>query len=426
MHVKNTIKKRSLLQRLYDGIKKEFRALGPGFITGSADNDPSGIGTYSLAGAKYGPLMLWLLPFQLPLMYAVQIMSARIGLVTGKGLAANMKDYFPKPILYSAIAILVIANTINIGADISIMAASMQLVFGYQIYFWAIFTTLIMIALEIFVSYRTYSRLLLFLSSFLIAYIITGLLTTDDWGKVIQHTFTPYIQCDKEFLLIAAGFVGTTISPYLFFWQASQEIEEKLDHKTEDEIKELIEKMPKDTWIGMFFSQFVALFIVLTCYSALHKNGITTIDSAYDAAIALQPFAGKFAYIIFSVGIIGAGLLGIPILAGASAYALAEIFDYPRSLAHKFHQAKFFYGVIAISTLLGLCINFMGINPIQALLYAAIVNCFAAVPFILFLLILANKKELMGEFSNGYGINFLGIVTFFLMTTAALLPLWCR
>lgn len=426
MDGRDTSKQRSLLRRIINFIKKEFKVLGPGFITGSADNDPSGIGTYSLAGAKYGPLMLWLLPFQLPLMYAMQIMSARIGLVTGKGLAANMKAYFPKPILYTAIAILVIANTINIGADISIMAASMQLVFGYKIYFWAIVTTIIMIALQVFVSYHTYSKLLLFFSSFLISYIITGLVTTDNWGHVIQQTFTPHIQCDKEFLLIAAGFIGTTISPYLFFWQASQEIEEKLDHKTEDEIKELVERMPRDTWIGMFFSQFVALFIVLTCYSALYKNGITSIDSAYDAAIALQPFAGKFAYIVFSVGIIGAGLLGIPILAGASAYALSELFDYPKSLAYKFHQAKFFYSVIAASTLLGLSINFIGINPIQALLYAAVVNCVAAVPFILFLLILANKKDLMGDFSNGYGINLLGVITFLLMTTAALLPLWCR
>jgi Mn2+/Fe2+ NRAMP family transporter len=401
-------------------IKETFQILGPGFITGAADDDPSGIGTYSIAGAKYGPLLLWLVPFQLPLMYAIQNMCGRIGLVTGKGLAANMKIYFPKYLFYTAIVILCVANVINIGADISIMAASIKLVFGYNIHFWAIITTAFIVVVQIFIPYHTYSKILLGLSVFLFSYMITAFVTVDSWLEILYYTFTPHIQWNKDFLVVMAGFIGTTISPYLFFWQTSQEIEEKLDHKTKSEIKKIIDDMPKDTFMGMFFSQLMALFIVVTCYCALHKNGITEITSAYDAAIALKPFAGEAAYIVFSLGIIGAGLLGIPVLAGSTAYALSELFNKKEGLSYTFGEAKFFYSVIAVSTFLGLIINFIGINPITALLYAAVINCIAAVPLVLFVLILANKKELMGQYANGYFLNIMGCITFLVLLLSAL------
>ena len=408
-------------QYIKNKTKKVLSILGPGFITGSSDDDPSGIGTYSIAGAQYGPLFLWLAPFQLPLMYAMQNMCARIGLVTGKGLATNMKIYFPRFIFYPAIFILVCANTINIGADISIMAESINLVFGGNTHFWAIITTIFIVCMEIFISYHRYSKILLFLSLFLFSYAITAFIVTNNWSQVMYYTFIPHLYWKKEYLLMIVGFIGTTISPYLFFWQTSQEIEEKLDHKSKKEIKQLVGQMPLDTFIGMFFSQLMALFIVLTCCFSLHNNGITNINSAYDAAMALKPFAGQCASIVFSVGIIGAGLLGIPVLAGSSAYALAETYDKPKGLSNTFSQARFFYLVIAISTFIGLGINFIGINPIKALFYAAVINGIAAIPFVFFVLILANKKELMGTYKNGLFLNTMGIITGMVMTISALL-----
>jgi NRAMP (natural resistance-associated macrophage protein)-like metal ion transporter len=403
-------------------IKKTFSILGPGFITGAADDDPSGIGTYSIAGAQYGLRLLWLIPFQLPLMYAMQHMAGRIGLLSGQGLAVNMKRYFPAFLVYSSLASLVIANAINIGADISIMGSSMELVLGYHAGFWAVLATVFIVAVEIFISYHTYSKILFFLSCFLLSYIVTALMTTESWSEVLYFMFIPHMQWDKEFLLVMAGFIGTTISPYLFFWQAAQEIEENLDHKSARQVDQLVEDLPMDTFIGMFFSQLMTLCIVLTCFSTLHKHGITQITSAHEAAIALKPFAGACASLIFSLGIIGAGLLGIPVLAGSSAYALSELLDKPRGLDNTFNQARFFYGVIATSTFVGLAINFLGINPIQALLYAAIINCVVAVPFIAFVLILSNKKEIMREHVNGPVFNLLGVVTLLLAVGAAILP----
>lgn len=412
---------RNLFEIAKNKTKKIFKVIGPGFLSGAADNDPSAIGTYSMAGAQYGLLLLWLIPFQLPLMYAMQTMCARIGLITGKGLAFNMKHYFSKPILYTALFILVCSNTINIGADISIMAASIKLVFGLNIYFWAIITTVFILFMEVFIPYHTYSKILLGLTTFLLSYIITALIATNNWLEVLKYIFTPHFEWNKEFILITTGFIGATLSPYLFFWQSSQEIEEKLDHKTKKEVHEVIKQMPKDTFIGMFFSQLVTLCIVLTSYSSLYKNGIHNINSAYDAAIALKPFAGEYASIFFSIGVIGAGLLCIPVLAGSSAYALAEIFDKPEGLAYKFHEARFFYGVIITSTLIGLLIHCIGIDPIKALLYASIINCVAAIPFVLFVLILSNKKELMGPYKNGWLFNTLGAITFLVLLASTIL-----
>lgn len=405
-------------------LKNKLKIVGPGFITGSADDDPSGIGTYSVAGAQFGPKLLWLVPFQLPLMYAMQHMAGKIGLVTGKGLAANMQAHVPKVILYGCLAILIFANALNIGADISIMAASAHLLLGASPALWAIIMTAAVMAMQIFISYHLYSKILLLFSSFLLSYAVAAFMAVDDWWEIVRFMAVPTMEWNKEFLLVITGFIGTTISPYLFFWQTAQEVEEINEHGHTKKTLKMIKELPTDTFSGMLFSQLMSLFIVVTCYTTLYKNGITTIVTPDDAARALEPFAGKFASLIFSVGIIGAGLLGIPVLAGSSAYALAEIFDKPRSLAHQWHEAQFFYGVIALSTLAGLAINFLGINPIDALLYAAIINCIAAVPFVAFVLVLANKKNVMGMYKNNLFLNIMGGATLLIMIACSAVTLY--
>lgn len=415
------------MKRLVKYVHKTLKILGPGFVTGSADDDPSGIGTYSMGGAQFGLLLLWLIPFQLPMMYVLQSICGRIGLVTGKGLAAIMKENFPKVIVYCCVGILVVANTINIGANIAIMASCMKLLFGFSRHLWAILVTVFIVVMQVVIPYHAYSKILLSLSFFLLSYAITAVMVIDNWAEVFYYIMVPHIQWNKDFLLLMTGVIGTTISPYLFFWHTSQEIEEKLDHKTEDEIRDLVEAMPLDTFMGMFFSQLMALFIVLTCYGALYKNGGASITSAYDAAMALQPLAGEFASVLFSLGIIGAGLLGISVLAGSSAYACAELFNKPEGLNYTFFQAPFFYGVIIVSTVVGLVINCIGINPMQALLYAAVVNCIAAVPLVGILLIVSNKKEIMGEYANGLFFNVVGVIALCVMAASAgvtLLSLW--
>ncbi len=407
------------------GLCKLGRMLGPGFLTGAADDDPSGIGTYSMAGAKYGLKMAWLVPFQLPLMFAIQEMSARIGLKTRRGLAANMKQFFPKFIVYPAIFILVFANVVNIGADIAIMAASTHMMLGVNIQLWAVVITLGIILLQVFVSYHLYSRLLLWTAVFLLAYVITAFMVTQSWLEVLKFSFTPHMIFNADFILVATGFIGTTISPYLFFWQASQEVEELNDKKShqiaEISSASLIKKMRLDTFIGMFFSQLIALFILVTCFYSLHLHGITEINTAADAAMALRPLAGDWAYLLFTVGIVGSGLLGIPVLAGSTAYALVELTNYRGSLADTYKEAPFFYGVIIISTLLGLCMTFVMTNPVQALLYAAVVNGIVAVPFIFFIIVLANKKEVMEEHKNKYLANLGGGITLGLMLASVVI-----
>ena len=418
-------KKVNIFKRTKVKLKKVLRIFGPGFVTGAADDDPSGIGTYSIGGARYGLLLAWLIPFQLPLMYVIQETCARIGLVTGKGLAANMKKFFPKPILYSAILILVFANIINIGANISVMGAALGRIFGVNIHFWAIFITILIVLLQIFVPYHFYSKILIILSLFLFAYVITAFMTTQDWLEVLKYTFIPHFKFDKDFILIATGFVGTTISPYLFFWQASHEIEDAKNNGelnfTGNKLKSLLKKVRIDTFVGMFFSQIVALFIVVTCFSTLHKNGITQVHTAYDAAMALEPLAGEWAFIIFTIGIIGAGFLAIPVLAGSTAYALSEIFNFKNGLSYKFKEATFFYSTIAISTVIGLLLNFIGIRPMKALLYAAIINGVSAAPLIACIIILANKTKIMGQHKNSIFSNLVGGFTFCIMILAGII-----
>ena len=276
-------KKTTRFQRFKTKTKKILKLVGPGFITGAADDDPSGIGTYSLAGAKYGLLLAWTVPFQLPLMFCIQEMCGRIGLVTGKGLTANMKQLFPKALLYSVISILVFANAVNIGADISIMASSIQMLADVNIHLLAVLITIIIILTEIFIPYHLYSKILMGLSTLLLAYVITAFIVAPNWLNVMQYTFIPHIQFNRDFILLLTGFIGTTISPYLFFWQTSQEIEEIEDKKNgpekNDSLQTSLSKSRIDTFVGMLFSQLIAFFIVVTCFSTLHMNGITEINT---------------------------------------------------------------------------------------------------------------------------------------------------
>ena len=415
-------------------IKTVSKIIGPGVITGLSDDDPSGIGTYSIAGARFGLGLNWLAPFQLPLMIAIQEMCARLGLVTGRGLAGNIKQFLSRRWLYLSVFLLVIANTVNIGADISAMAASMKLVAGGNLVFWAIILTIIIIVLEIFVSYRVYANILKWLGIFFFAYVITAFLTPQNWSEVFLSLIRPKIQFSREFLLTAVGFLGTTISPYLFFWQTSEEVEEEV---AAGKIKEIgqkikfvhpkeIKKMRWDTVLGMVFSQAIAVFIVITCAATLFKNGVIDIDSAEKAASALQPLAGDMAGWLFAIGIIAAGFLGIPVLAGSAAYAMSEAFGWREGLFHKFKEARGFYSVIAAATAVGLLINFLGVNPIKALLYAAVLNGLVAVPLIAFIIILANKKEVMGAQVNRWYSNLFGWLTFAVMLLAAVLLLLVR
>ncbi len=415
-------------KKITQKVKNVLKAIGPGFITGAADDDPSGIGTYSQTGAIFGFSQLWLSLFSFPFMAVVQEMCGRIGLVTGNGLSGVIKRFYSKKVLYSAVFILLLANIINIGADLGAMAAAGQLVFGLPFAFWLIIMTAIMLFLEIFVSYKVYSKILKYLTFSLFAYIITAFVVKMNWGEVARSTFIPNIEFNKAYLLNIVAILGTTISPYLFFWQADEEVEEEISaHKIRGFGKGTpridgtdIRKMRIDTIIGMFFSNAVMFFIIITAASTLGKNGITHIDTAAQAAEALRPFAGDFAFLLFALGIIGTGLLAVPILAGSASYALSEAFSLNEGLSNKFKQAHGFYGIIAVATLLGLLINFSPIKPFDLLYYTAILNGVCAPPLLILIMIITNNKKIMGEHTNGMFSNVLGWTITGLMTLASI------
>jgi NRAMP (natural resistance-associated macrophage protein)-like metal ion transporter len=401
---------------MFTKIKKWLKVIGPGFITGAADDDPSGIGTYSQTGAMFGYTQLWTALFSFPFMTVVQEMCGRIGLVTGKGLSGVIRKHYSKKVLYIAVFILLFANTINIGADLGAMAAAGQLVFGLPFAFWLIFMTLVMLILEVFVSYKVYSRILKYLTFSLFAYIITAFVVKLDWGEVFTATVVPNITFSKEYLLNIVAILGTSISPYLFFWQADEEVEEEV---AEHKIRGFglgkpkinggdIHKMRIDTFIGMFFSQAVMFFIITTAAATLGKNGINQIETASQAAEALRPFAGDFAFLLFAAGIIGTGLLAVPILAGSASYALSEGFGWKAGLYRKVSQAHGFYGVITIATLAGLLINFTPIQPFQLLYYTAVLNGICAPPLLVLILLISNNKKIMGEYTNTKVSNIMG------------------
>lgn len=387
--------------------KNYWRMLGPGLTTGASDDDPSGIATYSQTGAQYGFQLLWLAPLTFPLMAVVQEMCARIGLVTGRGLAGNIRVHFSKKVLYACTALLFAANAFNIGANLGAMAKGVQLLYPQANFaFLVVGFAVVCVGLQIFTPYSKYAKYLKWLAMVLLAYVLSAILAKPDWGQVLQHTFIPSITFDKDQLLLICAILGTTISPYLFFWQTSQEVEEQiLMGRTSIALrrgasKTDVKSMRIDVWSGMFLSNLVMFFIIAACGGVLFTHGITEITSAAQAAEALRPFAGDYTYFLFAIGIIGTGLLAIPVLAGSSSYALAESLKWKEGLYRKLKQAHAFYGTIIISMIVGLSMNFVGLDPIKALIYSAIANGLVA-PVVLFLIVrLSSNKKLMGEWVN--------------------------
>ena len=410
-------------------IKKLFSILGPGFITGASDDDPSGIATYSQTGALFGFAQAWTALFSFPLMAAIQEMCGRIGLVTGRGLAGVIRLHYPKKVLYFTVFLLLFANTINIGADLGAMAASAQLVFGFPFIYWLIGMAALTLVLEIFVSYKTYSKYLKYLAFTLLSYIVAAFAIKIDWKEVFISLIIPHIEFSKTYIFNVVAILGTTISPYLFFWQADEEVEEEVSHH---KLRRMgagqpritpkdISRLRLDTVIGMLFSNLAMLFIIITTGATLFTPGVTKINSASADALALRPLAGDYAFLLFAVGIIATGLLALPILAGSASYAVSESFGWREGLYRKFKRAHGFYGVIIIATLVGFLINFIGIDPIVALYYTAIINGIIAPPLIVMILFIANNKKIMRERTNSPFLNILGVLTAFIMGLSAII-----
>src|SRR6266487_4704756 len=412
-------------------LKKILSILGPGVITGAADDDPSGIATYSQTGAQFGYGQLWTALFMLPFMVGVQEACARIGAVTGKGIAANVREHYSKPIVYVVVLLVLIANTINIGADIGAMAAAAQLLFPLPFVVFSLSFTTIMLLLEILLSYKVYARILKWLVLSLLAYPITVFIVTQPWGTLLQATFLPHIEINFQFLFIIIGVFGTTITPYMFFWQASEETEEERKahllrkHGTPRINWRFIRNLRIDTWSGMVISEVATWSIIVVAATTLHAHGVTDIRTAADAAKALAPLvqtfpnAGYLAKVIFATGIIGLGLLSVPVLAGSAAYAFAEAFRWQEGLDLKPIKARGFYGIILLATLVGLLLNFIGIDPIKALVYTAVINGVVAVPLLFIIALIARNQAIMGRYKSGWLSNLIVWFTFLGMGAAA-------
>lgn len=405
--------------------------LGPGLTTGAADDDPSGIATYSQTGAQFGYGQLWTALYMLPFMTAVQEACARIGLVTGKGIAAVVKQHYSKPVLYCVVGLVLVANTINIGADIGAMAAAANLLIPIPFVILTLLFTVSILLLEIFTTYRVYSKILKWLALALLSYPLTVFIIHQDWPTVLKATVVPHIEFSFAFLFIITGVFGTTITPYMFFWEASQEVEElhekeKINGRTKKVSWKDIHAMRKDNTAGMIISEFTTWCIVLVGATVLHQNGVKDIKTAADAAKALEPLvhsfpsAGFLAKLIFSIGIIGLGLLAVPVLSGSAAYAVSEAFSWNASLNLKLKKAHGFYGVIIIATLIGLIINFVGIDPVKALIYTAVLNGVAAVPLLFLIIKISTDDKIMGEFKSGWLSKALLWLTFVVMGGAAI------
>jgi len=385
--------------------RRFFRRLGPGLITGAADDDPSGIATYSQAGAQFGFGMLWSVLLTTPLMVGIQIVSARIGRVTGHGIARNIRDHYPRPVLIFIVALLLVANTLNIAADIGAMGEALQLVVGGPAHGHALIFGLVAVAFQVFVPYQRLAPVLRWLTLALFAYVLVLLLVDVPWQQVVVDTFWPHVVLNADYLLLLVGVLGTTISPYLFFWQASQEVEEQRAADGEEPLRDAPEharqhlrRIKIDTWFGMTFSNGIAFAIMVTTAVTLRTAGITDIQSSAQAAEALRPLAGDLAFALFAAGIIGTGLLAIPVLAGSAAYAVAESMRWPIGHALKPAEAKGFYGIIALATMLGVAIDFTPIDPFKALYWAAILNGVIAVPIMALMMRMAVRPDIMGTF----------------------------
>ena len=400
--------------------------LGPGLITGASDDDPSGIGTYSQVGAQFGYAMLWTMLFSYPLMSGIQEISARIGRVTGRGIAGNMRKYYPRWLTYIVAGLLVIANVINLGADLGAMGAAVQLLIGGSALLYSIIFAVISLLLQIFVPYKKYVNFLRWLTLVLFTYVATVFVVRVPWGEALQGTFIPTIEFKADYFAGLIAVLGTTISPYLFFWQASQEVEEIDRAPTEQALAESpyqapteIVRIKADTYIGMGISNLIAFFIILTSAVTLHAHGKTDIQSATQAAEALRPVAGDFAFALFTVGIIGTGLLAVPVLAGSAAYAVSGVFGWSASLERQALQAKRFYGVLAAATLIGLGLNFTSIDPIKALFWAAVINGVLAGPVMVVIMLMATNPAVMSQFIISRRLRITGWLATAVMLIAA-------
>ncbi len=405
--------------------------MGPGVITGAADDDPSGIATYSQTGAQFGFGQLWTALYMLPFLVSVQEACARIGAVTGHGLSYAVKKHFSKKVLIFMVVLVLVSNTINIGANIGAMAASLQLVTPFAFTPLAISMTILILFLEIFTSYRTYSRILKWLVLTLLAYPLTLLIIQVPWAVILPATFIPHIEFNFAFFFIITGVLGTTISPFMFFWQASEEVEEErslgmIKHGIPHLTTRFVKNLRFDTILGMLFSELGTWAIIIVAATVLHTHGVTNIRTAADAAKALEPLvstfpnAGYLAKLLFTTGIVGLGLLAVPIMAGSAAYALAEAFNFRDGLNLKFKQAHGFYGAITLATLVGLLINYIGIDPMKALVYSAVINGFVAVPLIFLIGKISSDKAIMGKYRSGLLSRTFIWLTFLGMAAAAL------
>jgi NRAMP (natural resistance-associated macrophage protein)-like metal ion transporter len=414
------------MNRSDNPLKRFLNRLGPGLITGASDDDPSGIGTYSQAGAALGFATLWTAIVTLPLMVVVQHICAKIGMVSGRGLAGVLHRYYPRWLLYPAVVGLVVANTINAGADISAISAAVNMFVPIPISVMVVPIALAIVMLQVWGSYRLIVKVFKWLTMSLFAYVIAAFLAKPDWYEVARATFLPQVRFTSEYVTTLVAILGTTISPYLFFWEASEEVEEEKSEgrarltqrlgATDDEIRR--EKV--DTVVGMLFCNVVFYFVILAAGATLHVSGKTDIQSATDAAQALRPLAGSLATVLFAIGLIGAGLLAVPVLTGSAAYAVAETFGWPSGLDEKPRHAKKFYAVIAASTLVGVAIDFLGINPIKALFWTAVINGVVAPPLLVVVMLVANNKRVMGSRTNGPVTNIVGWLAAAVMFAAAI------
>jgi Mn2+/Fe2+ NRAMP family transporter len=419
------------LQVLWGRLKEHPLArLGPGLITGVADDDPSGIATYSQAGAQFGLNMLWTMPLAYPLMSAVQAMCAQIGRVTGKGLAANIKTAFPPVVLKAVVLLLLIANTLNIAADVAVMGEVAELVSGLDRHLMTAVFVLVTLLLQIFVPYHRYVFFLKWLTLSLLAYAAVLFTVHVPWSEVALRTVWPHFHLNSDAAAVVVGVFGTTISPYLFFWQASEEVEDMSARQGVAPLlqdpaaaRQELRRIQWDTWSGMLYSNLTAYFIILATAVTLNVAGITDVQTAAQAATALRPLAGDFAFILFTFGILGVGLIGVPVLAGSAAYALAEAMDWEWGLERKATDARGFYGVIAVSVLAGSFIQYSPISPMKALFWSAVINGVVAVPLLVVIILIASSKSVMGAFTSSRPIVILGWTAVAIMGLAAVLML---
>jgi NRAMP (natural resistance-associated macrophage protein)-like metal ion transporter len=410
--------------KAYNLLRRTFAILGPGLITGAADDDPSGISTYSVAGAAYGYATLWIALFTFPLMAAIQLMCARLGMVTGRGLAAAVRIYYPRWVLWGACSILVVANIINIGADLGGMAEATQLITGIRSLIWIPIYALFIIGVLLWGSYKLIARIFIWLTLVLFAYVLASFYAHVDWRHALAVTFVPHLEWSRGFLAVLVAILGTTISPYLFFWQAAQEVEEErakgrtLAQRKGASTREL-RSARADTIAGMFFSNLIMYFIILTTAATLHAHGQTGIATARQAAEALRPLAGNGAYLLFTLGLIGTGMLGVPVLVGSCAYAVAEGAAWRGSMADKPRSARMFYTLMGVAMALGLVLDYLGFNAVKMLFWSAVINGLLAPPLILLVILLTSNHEVMGKRVNPPLLRYLGWATLGVMTAAA-------